>query len=490
MGVNDARAPFGSALPARSIGAWDSAVAACGAYTPAVTAARLSVREIGRRLAQVFGTHTWRPDPALGPLEEVVGAIISQHTSGPNSRRAYERLRARFPTWEDVREAPLEGIQEAIWCAGLARLKAPRLKALLAQVTAERGALDLGFLEALSPAEAMAWLRHLPGVGQTTAACVLLFGMGRPVMPVDGGILRVSRRLGLIAPRGSADEAQRVLEGGVEPGEVLHPAPEPDPLRTRALHPGRPGLPRLPPERPLRPLQRPVFSGPGLYSRPGGEGGTSRGRADAIRGDRDQRPGASAPAGTRGDAGGGAGGRVRRQRGRGASQGGGVRRPLLHQLRGPPGPGGRRRGQPGPPPLPALPGGPGRVPGREARGHREADGRLRTRVRPDDRRRRRGGEAADHLPPGPLAPHVPLPARPPAQRGLRAPDPYGVALRGHAHAVLLRHRALARDVGRGGRGHPDQPEGARPRPPGLPVRPPGGGLRPHLQPVPPGASPW
>jgi endonuclease III len=184
-----------------------------------VLAAR-PVREIQRRLAQVFGTHTWRPDPALGPLEEVVGAIISQHTSGTNSRRAYERLRARYPTWEAVREAPLEGIQEAIRCAGLARLKAPRLKALLAQITAERGALDLGFLEGLSPPEAMTWLRRLPGVGQTTAACVLLFGMGRPVMPVDGGIQRVSRRLGLIAPRGSADEVQRVLEGGVEPGEV------------------------------------------------------------------------------------------------------------------------------------------------------------------------------------------------------------------------------------------------------------------------------
>jgi endonuclease III len=217
MGVNAPARPFGSAY--RTLN---------GSYTPPVaasepacgTATKALVPEIGRRLAQIFGTHAWRPDPALGPLEEVVGAIISQHTSGPNSRRAYERLRARFPTWEEVRGAPLEGIQEAIWCAGLARLKAPRLKALLAQISAERGALDLGFLEALSPAEAMAWLRHLPGVGQTTAACVLLFGMGRPVMPVDGGILRVSRRLGLIAPRGSADEAQRVLEGGVEPGEV------------------------------------------------------------------------------------------------------------------------------------------------------------------------------------------------------------------------------------------------------------------------------
>jgi endonuclease-3 len=178
------------------------------------------VPELYRRLADVFGRPAWRPDPAVGPLEEVVGTLIGQHTSGPNSRRAYARLRERFPTWDAVRRAPVAEIAEAIWGAGLARLKAPRIKGLLSQIAEERGDLDLGFLAGLSDAAAMAWLRRLPGVGQTTAGCALLFGLGRPVMPVDGGILRVARRLGLVDPRGSPDQVQRALEAGVPPGEV------------------------------------------------------------------------------------------------------------------------------------------------------------------------------------------------------------------------------------------------------------------------------
>ncbi len=194
------------------------------------------MRTLYERLTDAFGVperaadrapaHPSVPGPGQqrdpDPLGRVVRNLISQHTSGPNSRRAYAALRERFPTWEDVRDAPPEAIAAAIWSAGLARQKATRIKALLVRVAAERGALDLRFLETLSDAAAMAWLRRLPGIGQTTAACTLLFGMGRPVMPVDGGILRVVRRLGLVAPRGSPDDVQRVLEAGVE-GEAIFP---------------------------------------------------------------------------------------------------------------------------------------------------------------------------------------------------------------------------------------------------------------------------
>jgi endonuclease-3 len=188
------------------------------------------VRTLYARLAEAFGVPeraapgtSDAPDApdAPDPLERVVRALISQHTSGPNSRRAYAALRERFPTWEDVRDASPEAIAASIRTAGLARQKAPRLKALLIRLAAERGALDLRFLGALSDAAAMAWLRHLPGIGQTTAACTLLFGLGRPVMPVDGGILRVTRRLGLVPPTGTPDDVQRVLEAGIE-GEAIY----------------------------------------------------------------------------------------------------------------------------------------------------------------------------------------------------------------------------------------------------------------------------
>jgi endonuclease-3 len=178
-------------------------------------ASTTDVPDVHRRLVEIFGQHTWQPD--LDPLDEAIGTIISQHTSAANSRRAFDRLRAEFGTWEAVRHAPVDAIAGAIWCAGLARQKAPRIKALLERVSAERGRLDLAFLAQLPPGAAMAWLRRLPGVGQTTAACVLLFGLGRPVMPVDGGILRIARRIGLVGERGAPDAVQAALEGAVPP---------------------------------------------------------------------------------------------------------------------------------------------------------------------------------------------------------------------------------------------------------------------------------
>ncbi|MGH2369497.1 MAG: endonuclease III domain-containing protein, partial [Chloroflexota bacterium] len=102
-------------------------------------------------------------------------------------------------------------------CAGLANQKAPRIKGVLQQIDDQRGTLALDFLAAMSIKGAMEWLRRLPGVGQTTAACVLLFGLGRPVMPVDSGILRIARRLGLVPPWGTPDDVQQALQASVPP---------------------------------------------------------------------------------------------------------------------------------------------------------------------------------------------------------------------------------------------------------------------------------
>jgi endonuclease-3 len=176
------------------------------------------VPEIARRLEEAEGRPTWEPE--LDALAELVQTILSQHTAWSNSRRAFERLRMQFPTWEQLAEAPVELVEEAIRPAGLARLKAPRIKGIVQRVIEECGEPDLDFLARLPRDEALAWLRRLPGVGYTTAACVLLFGLGQPVMPVDTGIERVARRLGLADSRHSADDIGLALEGEVPAGDV------------------------------------------------------------------------------------------------------------------------------------------------------------------------------------------------------------------------------------------------------------------------------
>jgi endonuclease-3 len=179
------------------------------------------VREIDARLREAFGTPRRRQDgPLADAVEELVSTVLSQHTTGPNSDRALGALRDRFPTWEAVADARADEIAAAIRSAGLANQKAPRIKAMLAAIRAERGAADLSFLANWPADQAMAWLCRLPGVGQTTAACLLLFGLDRPAMPVDTGIGRVAGRLGLAPPRAPAVEVAAALSPNDDPAEV------------------------------------------------------------------------------------------------------------------------------------------------------------------------------------------------------------------------------------------------------------------------------
>jgi endonuclease-3 len=173
------------------------------------------IAPIHEALLAVYGQPTWRPHHP--PMDELVLTILSQHTSDINSGRAFEHLRAAFPTWEEVRDAPVAAIATAIQSGGLAQAKAPRIKAILQRIWDERGSFDLDFLKTVPLAEAEAWLAALPGVGPKTAACVLLFACGRPAMPVDTHIHRVSRRLGLVPDRASAEQAHELLEGLVPP---------------------------------------------------------------------------------------------------------------------------------------------------------------------------------------------------------------------------------------------------------------------------------
>jgi endonuclease-3 len=171
--------------------------------------ARRALR-VHERLLEHYGQPTWRnPLPAI---DELVSTILSQNTNDVNRDRAFEALRAKFPTWEDVRDAPTEAVIAAIRPAGLANQKGPRLQQVLRAITAERGALDLQFLKELPVDEARAWLTRFNGVGPKTAAIVLLFSLGRPAFPVDTHVHRVTGRLGLRPESMSADQAHAHFE--------------------------------------------------------------------------------------------------------------------------------------------------------------------------------------------------------------------------------------------------------------------------------------
>jgi endonuclease-3 len=142
----------------------------------------------------------------------LVLTILSQHTNDTNSGKAFATMQARFPSWDGVLRAKPAALIESIRLGGLANQKGPRIQQVLGRIWEERGSWELDFLAELPLDEAKAWLRALPGVGPKTAACVLMFALGRPALPVDTHVYRVARRLGLIGPKVTADQAHALLE--------------------------------------------------------------------------------------------------------------------------------------------------------------------------------------------------------------------------------------------------------------------------------------
>jgi endonuclease III len=174
---------------------------------------RRRLRAIRDRLRKEYGRPVLRPHRA--PIDELVLTVLSQNTNDRNRDVAYARLRERFSSWVEVRDAAVADVEEAIRPGGLAPTKAVRIKQILGAI----GDDDLAWMEAAPLEEARDYLTDLPGVGRKTAACVLLFSYGRPDVPVDTHVYRVGTRLGLWPEKASFEHAHDELLRFADDGE-------------------------------------------------------------------------------------------------------------------------------------------------------------------------------------------------------------------------------------------------------------------------------
>jgi endonuclease-3 len=175
--------------------------------------------DVHRRLIDAYGEPRWRSH--MDPISELVSTILSQNTNDVNRDRAFHELRERFPSWEAVRDAPVEEVKDAIRIAGLANHKGPAIVRALKHITKQRGELSLEFLRDVTVDEGKTWLTAINGVGPKTAAIVLLFSLGMPAFPVDTHVHRVTQRLGLIGPKVTREQAHVVFED-VLPAETYY----------------------------------------------------------------------------------------------------------------------------------------------------------------------------------------------------------------------------------------------------------------------------
>jgi endonuclease III len=177
-----------------------------------------TVTLVVRRLEKAYGRRPWK---TWGPpLDELIATVLSQNTTDANSGAAMDRLQAALPDWNLAADAPLSKIAAAIRPAGLHRQKARAIRAILRRLRQEHGRPDLEFLRRWPTERIRQYLLALPGVGPKTAACVLLFSLRRPVLPVDTHVHRVTRRLSLIGPRVTAEQAHACLAGCVPAAQV------------------------------------------------------------------------------------------------------------------------------------------------------------------------------------------------------------------------------------------------------------------------------
>lgn len=194
-------------------------------------------------LEAVYGRPVW--DRRLDPTSELILTILTQNSADINAEVAFEALRQAYPgagpteahrpgagwggaglpdgvapNWVAVEFAPLDELTDVIRPGGLANQKAPRLQATLRKIREERGDYSLEFLGEMTALDARSWLTQIDGIGKKTASVLLLFCFGSPLLPIDRHVDRVMRRVGLLPPKASMDDAHDLALGMFEPDQM------------------------------------------------------------------------------------------------------------------------------------------------------------------------------------------------------------------------------------------------------------------------------
>lgn len=152
-------------------------------------------------LQATYGT----PEAELGnkddPLDEAIYIILSFQTDLRRLKLTWAALRSAYPTWDALERATERQIAGIIRDGGLHRQKARTIKQLLEAVRRFAGKLCLDVLNGMSDTDSERALTQLPGLSWKAARCVLLYSLGREVLPVDGNTFRILKRLGVLSDR-------------------------------------------------------------------------------------------------------------------------------------------------------------------------------------------------------------------------------------------------------------------------------------------------
>jgi len=188
---------------------------------PANEILRAKALTVYERLVALYGAR--EHIPRREPMHELISTILSHRTTGKNEGEAYRNMWARFGSWQAIRDAPLPALIETLSPATFPEVKAPYIQGVLTRIATERGESEpnIDFLRDWPTDQALDWLMSMPGVGIKTATLVLLFCFGRPVLPVDTHVHRISQRVGLIGAKVNPTAAHPIVLALLPPDPYL-----------------------------------------------------------------------------------------------------------------------------------------------------------------------------------------------------------------------------------------------------------------------------
>jgi endonuclease III len=173
-----------------------------------------------RVLKQTLAMPNWTVQQN-NPFETLIATIISQNTADINTKRAFENLSKQFEvTPKMLAKGEMVKLEACLRIAGLNKSKAKVIKSV-SEVIVERFGGSLNPVLSLPTNEARKTLLEMKGVGPKTADVVLLFSAGKPTVPVDTHVNRVSKRLGFAPLDGNYEDVQLNLQKIFDPNDYL-----------------------------------------------------------------------------------------------------------------------------------------------------------------------------------------------------------------------------------------------------------------------------
>jgi endonuclease III len=147
--------------------------------------------------------------------------LLTKKTPPERYLQTFREFQHHFKPWEKLLEAEVSSVESVLHPLGMFRVRTKQIKAIAKSIFDTFGSVDLEPLRLLPVAQAKLFLLSLPGVGEKSARCVLMYSLGQDVSPMDAHAVRVLQRFGLLPSSADARRAHVIMDGRLPEGLAL-----------------------------------------------------------------------------------------------------------------------------------------------------------------------------------------------------------------------------------------------------------------------------